>query len=182
MHNVNTYNDARSKPAVVYWIHYPEQSNPFHDGYIGISTNVSKRVAYHKSQNKHMFNRLMKGAVIEILHEYDSLDAAAIKEKEYRPLPNIGWNINAGGDIPPPQKGKSRQSNKQALRGENRTEEQKKASKKHSKKMQGNIPHNKGKGSKIEINGVVYKSSYEARDKLNISLSKVYRIGIKTGM
>lgn len=177
MHSPETYKEARLKPAVVYWIHYPEQSDPFCDGYIGISTNLPERVSNHKRRNKHMFNRLMKGAVIEVLHECETLDKAAEKEKEYRPHSNIGWNLNAGGDSPPSQVGRTYSAQK--LKGDQRTDRQKKASAKRSERMKGATPHNKGKCSKIEIDGVVFQSAYEARDALGISLSKVYRIGVK---
>jgi len=177
MHSPETYKEARLKPAVVYWIHYPEHSNPFCDGYVGISTNLPERITNHKRRNKHMFNRLMKGAVIEILHECETLNTAAAKEIEYRPRPNIGWNLNAGGDLPPSQVGKTYTTHK--LKGDNRTDNQREASAKHSERMKGAIPHNKGICSKIEIDGIIFQSAYDARDKLGISLSKVYRIGMK---
>ena len=177
MHNSDTYKEARFKPAVVYWIHYPEQKDPFIDGYIGISTNLLKRMSGHKRRNKQMFNRFMKGAVIEILHECATLNDAADKEREYRPLPNIGWNLNAGGDLPPSQKGRTYPTQK--LKGDQRTERQKIASLNHSNIMKKNVPHNKGKCSRIEIDGVIFQSAYDARDTLKMSLSKVYRVGIK---
>ena len=143
MHNKETYKYARKKPAVVYWIHYVDQTNPEIDGYIGISTQVLTRIKNHVRGNPRMRNRLNKGAVVTILHEVESLDEAAKIEEKYRPSENIGWNQNAGGDVPPDRSGTCPKKNKS--KGDDRTERQKKASQKHKERMTGRAPWNKGK-------------------------------------
>jgi hypothetical protein len=74
-------------------------------------------------------------------------------EEQYRPKEYIGWNINKGGDLPPSRQGKI--SPKTLLRGEERTEKQKQASKKHSEKMKGNNSSGKRK------NRIVHKKTCE---------------------
>lgn len=177
MHTKQTYIDVRQKPAVVYWIHYPEHTKPYEEGYIGISTNLNKRLQQHKTRSMWMFNRLMKGAVVEIIASCNSLQEAAVLEKQYRPNCNIGWNLNPGGDIPPSQQGKKQTTN--LLRGEQRTPRQKAAAQKHKEIMKNRTSPNKGKCFKILIDDVLYESAYQARDKTGFSLSKVYRIGVR---
>lgn len=174
MHTKDTYKDSRLKPSVVYWIHYPEHQDPYKDGYIGITTKLEDRITAHK-RNKRLVSKFLKGAVFEILFDCETLLEAASIEKQYRPEPNIGWNLNPGGDIPPSQKGRSYSAQK--LKGSTRTKKQQEASKKHSERMKGRIPHNKGDCMKIIINDVEYSSAYEAAKTLGWSLSKVYRVG-----
>jgi TPP-dependent indolepyruvate ferredoxin oxidoreductase alpha subunit len=59
---------------------------------------------------------------------------------------------------------------KQYLRNENRSTNQKKASKNHSKRMKGRAPHNK---TQITIDGIQYDSITQAMKKLNIGFSKL---------
>ena len=91
------------KPAVIYWIHFKESIDPFSEGYIGISVNLKKRIIDHKSKNKRLRIKLLKGAIVDILEEFSTLLEAAKKEAVYRPTSRIGWNIQPGGQIPPAQ-------------------------------------------------------------------------------
>lgn len=177
MHTKITYLESQQKPAVVYWIHYPTHTNCMTEGYIGVSTDLAKRLQKHKSSSSWMFNRLMKGAVVDILHTFDTLSEACEKERWYRPEANIGWNMNPGGGLPPSQYGRTYE--KQKLTGNERTLKQKKASMEHSVRMRQSIPHNKGVCTPIQVDGVIYQSAYDARDQTGYSLSKVYRIGLK---
>ena len=144
MHTVDTYQISRQKPAVVYWVHYLEHTDPNTQGYIGVSTQLQKRILTHLQRSPHVGNRIKAGAVVTILHEVDSLTEAAVIEFNYRPTEHVGWNINKGGDVPPNKAGKVITGN-QTLIGEQRTEEQKRASAKHSERMKGRTPWNKGK-------------------------------------
>lgn len=133
---------AIDKLAVVYWIHYSHHVNPFTEGYIGISTQLHKRLYAH-TKSQHVGNRLRKGAVVSILHENITLEVASEIERNYRPAKRIGWNVCEGGGVPPSKKGIVNPSN--ILVGEKRTEAQKASSREHSKRMKGRIPWNKGK-------------------------------------
>lgn len=123
----------------LYWIKYPEHIDPFSEGYIGItSQTIEKRFSNHKcnNKNKHLKNRCRQ-EVVEIVCLEDNLskEEARLLEEKYRPEINIGWNINKGGDLPPSQKGKSHSS--WSAKGDDRTEKQKMAAKKHSERMKG---------------------------------------------
>ncbi len=131
----------------LYWIKYPHFTDPNNEGYIGItSQEVYKRFCDHKcnTKNKLLANRCRKEHVeIICLHENLTKDEAKKLEEQYRPIENVGWNINKGGDLPPSRKGKT--SLKSKLTGENRTEKQKLAAQKHSERMKGNNSSGKRK-------------------------------------
>jgi len=185
MHTPDTYAKSKLKPTIVYWIHYEQHSDPYSEGYVGVTCNLPKRIYSHKTQShrKHVFNRLMKGAVITVLHECIDRFEALNYEKKYRPDPNIGWNIFPGGEdsllINPKGNRLNTGTHKQKLKGDNRTEKQKQASINHKLRMKQKIPHNKGKFKKIEINNVIYDNAYIASETLGFSLSKIYRVGKK---
>lgn len=94
----------------VYWIHFLEHTDPYTEGYIGISKNPTKRFSYHcnknSSDNYFLYESLKKGAIQSIIHECESREEALKLESQYRPAENIGWNIISGGGITPDQTGK----------------------------------------------------------------------------
>ncbi len=131
----------------IYWIKYPEHTNPYTEGYIGLtSQTIQQRFSDHKNntKNKLLKNRCRKENV-EVVCLHDNLDKqqAKVIEEQYRPSENIGWNINKGGDVPPSRKNKI--SKKSLLKGEDRTEKQKLAAEKHSERMKGNNSSGKRK-------------------------------------
>ena len=73
------------------------------DGYIGITNNPRRRWAAHTTKNntnKLFRNKLLKhGNKIQrvILDVFESREDALWLELTLRPLPNMGWNIQAGG-------------------------------------------------------------------------------------
>jgi predicted GIY-YIG superfamily endonuclease len=156
----------------LYWIKYPNYTNPNTEGYIGItSQSIEKRFTDHKSnrKNKLLANRCKKENVdIVCLHENLTKEEAKLLEEQYRPLENIGWNINKGGDLPPSRKGKI--SPKSTLIGNKRTEKQKEASQKHSKRMMG-TNHSGMRKHKVDYSkpcencGIVFNPGYEKRKK-----------------
>ena len=131
----------------VYWIHYPDQDNPLLEGYIGISSDPTARFIQHSRGrgNKRVVSCVKNGAVLTILHVFDSKEEALRKEHEYRPKENIGWNFAAGGGCPPTQKGSSKRHSQQSLSGPDRTPAQIAAAKEHSMRMKGRVSHRKGK-------------------------------------
>jgi predicted GIY-YIG superfamily endonuclease len=82
-----------SSKTYLYWIHYPDHTDPTTEGYIGITCNTKERFQVHKRTFKHYFDN---GATISILNEFDSRDAAHVVEADYRPVANIGWNTYSG--------------------------------------------------------------------------------------
>lgn len=75
----------------VYWLHDATCSIPEISGYVGITCDLQGRIRKHKRSKKFPLNFsyvvLFEGSRIECLK----------KENEYRPLPDVGWNISAGG-------------------------------------------------------------------------------------
>ena len=155
----------------IYWIKYPTHTNPNIEGYIGLtSQTIEKRFLNHKSnrKNKLLANRCKKENVeVVCLHENLTKEQARLMEEQYRPLENIGWNINKGGDLPPSRKGK--QSPKSLLKGDNRTEKQKQGSIRRSEKIKGKkykkykkrVDHSKP----CENCGNIFDPGYQKRSK-----------------
>jgi predicted GIY-YIG superfamily endonuclease len=156
----------------LYWIHYPDQTSPESEGYIGITSDFSKRIQTHSRYTKyaHVKNRIDSGAIATILQENLTKELAEALEAKYRPDENIGWNIARGGNIPPSRKGKV--SPKAALKGDDRTEAQKLAAIKHADKMKNRKPHNT---VQVELFGKVYASIREAMEELGWSTSHYYK-------
>ena len=94
----------------IYWIHHPDHTDMFTQGYIGVSVDPNRRLHEHryKSQNTHLkyainkygWNTLIKKTVL-----IGSKDYCLNIEKKLRPIDDIGWNIVAGGGCPPPAVG-----------------------------------------------------------------------------
>jgi hypothetical protein len=166
----------------LYWIKYPHYTNPYSEGYIGISVRPNERFIEHKkynSKNLHLSRCIEKGASMEILLKNLSYEEALNLEEQYRPVINTGWNINRGGNIPPSRKGIKYKEGNQILIGEDRTQKQKEASEKHSEKMKGRKSWNDGmKGTPGPCKSCIYKgieftSRKEAAEYFNVSISAV---------
>jgi predicted GIY-YIG superfamily endonuclease len=163
----------------LYWIHYPEHTNPYCQGYIGLSYQPEERFREHKQGKLKKY--IKKGAFMEILKSGLTFDEVKILEEEYRPKDFIGWNITSGGQVPPSRKNANLSNTKNSLTGNQRTEAQKQASKKHSIHMKGKIPWNKGiKGAGKECGtksctyrGVFFNSLTEAANYFGVSVSAV---------
>ena len=85
----------------VYWYRTPEHTNPYREGYIGITNDILRRDKEHRRSklNTHFSNALKKYTHISysILHIVSKEEALAL-EYEYRPNLNIGWNYAVGGE------------------------------------------------------------------------------------
>ena len=90
----------------VYWIHTPEHTNIFQQGYVGVSKRFERRIWEHlklsgnthlkNAINKYGWDNLVKEKVI-IADEGYCLEM----ETKLRPKESIGWNIVMGGGMPP---------------------------------------------------------------------------------
>ena len=90
----------------VYWIHRPEHTDMFSQGYIGVSNNTKLRWREHETRtgNLHLQRAIAKyswdNLVKEVIVIADELYCLAVEFK-LRSADKIGWNIVAGGGMPP---------------------------------------------------------------------------------
>lgn len=109
-------------PSVVYWIHYPEEKDVSTQGYVGVSTNLNKRVKMHKTGHGNIIvERCFKkreDIIVAVIYE-GTEDECYNREKLLRPIPRIGWNIAEGGSKPPSPLGDKERSRKtsESLKG-----------------------------------------------------------------
>ena len=96
--------------AVVYWIKSPQHTDITQNGYIGVSIEPEKRIKTHikrsisgRHGNKLLKENIVIGNYIVDIVCISSEDYCYTLERKLRPLKNIGWNQNIGGDKPPSQ-------------------------------------------------------------------------------
>lgn len=86
--------------GVVYWAHLVNMSIET-EGYVGVTLDFERRKKEHLSKdvNSH-FNAAIKkykdSIVWDIIYKGDITECYK-KESQYRPVPNLGWNIAVGG-------------------------------------------------------------------------------------
>lgn len=95
------------RPCYLYHICRAADKYNFSVGYIGISTRPSKRWASggykdnpHLSSALKLYNDVIRYVVI-----VSTVKGCLRREAKLRPTKNIGWNIAAGGGMPPSPKG-----------------------------------------------------------------------------
>lgn len=96
-----------SDNSCVYWIHLPEHTDMFSEGYIGVSKNGAN---YRYNQHKSKASSGSKLLIHNVIRKYsDKLVVSTVLqgnieycyfiEEKLRPSVNIGWNLSAGGDV-----------------------------------------------------------------------------------
>lgn len=90
----------------VYWIHHPEHTDMFSQGYIGVSKDLKKRWNDHakRTGNLHLkraikkygWDNLVKEVVLVAEEAYCLMIEAKLRAED-----KIGWNIVKGGGMPP---------------------------------------------------------------------------------
>ena len=89
----------------VYHICRPNMS--LDEGYIGITNDPDRRMKEHSKSDTHVGNALRKYEDIKMKVILECTESYALEiEEKLRPKERIGWNVVAGGGMPPPFKGK----------------------------------------------------------------------------
>lgn len=172
----------------VYWLHLPDHTDIWTEGYIGVTNNVTQRLNFHKKrkQNPHLRNAFQKypDIGVTVLLEGDEAYCFDIEAK-LRPQTNLGWNINVGGSKPPSRKGKKNPwkigvgcrgmkspwtTQRNLLNNPGTTSE---ARQKNSEWHKGKIP---ATAKPVEYNGVKYPSISHASRSLGLSRYYMERI------
>lgn len=89
----------------VYWLHLDTHTDPYSQGYVGITKNLEERLRAHKKNKRktHLYYAIQKykweSIRVTVLREFDSLESALEAESHYRPSLNIGWNSQRGGEL-----------------------------------------------------------------------------------
>lgn len=133
------------------------------DGYLGSGTNLMRAIAKY---GRDSFER-------EIICLFDDRTEALLYEKKLvspRVLKDVKcYNIVEGGGNPPSRKGKVSPST--LLKGEQRSEKQKEASRKHSEKMKGRRAHNR---LPTTLFGIEFQTLTEGLKYYGLSPSQYY--------
>lgn len=98
---------------IVYWYRLATHTDPYTEGYVGVTNQPQIRHRSHvkglKGCGKILHNAFKKYGAEAIqrmvLHTVPKEEAYTL-ENHYRPQPNIGWNIAAGGGLPPDTTGR----------------------------------------------------------------------------
>lgn len=89
---------------IFYIYHIPDLNDPtnINSGYIGCTSDIKNRFDFHAISDtrvgKNIRSQSLKLIDVKILYVFDDEDLAYKKELELRPIPDIGWNIEQGGN------------------------------------------------------------------------------------
>ena len=86
------------RTTTLYWIHLPEHTDIFTQGYVGVTSNFKHR----KSEHKHGNSPVLKNAGVTwdqvVVDTWEiPFDTHRIMENGLRPDISIGWNTDIGG-------------------------------------------------------------------------------------
>lgn len=111
---------------LVYWYHLASHTDPFTQGYVGVTcqNDVRKRchmkglrggsTVLHKAFQKYGKENILQ----DVLQTVDNKQEAYELEQVYRSKPRIGWNLTSGGGLPPDTTGRVDSPEVRKRRGE----------------------------------------------------------------
>jgi hypothetical protein len=79
--------------AVLYWLHFNNEADVFTQGYVGVASNIAKRLRSHKHRFKSIWEKVVVQQLVVSTQEY-----CFNLEQKLRPKRNIGWNKSTGGN------------------------------------------------------------------------------------
>lgn len=94
----------------IYWIAAHHHSDPYTEGYVGMSNQSTKRMRAHTTDTAEVGSQVVReyvgthglGSVRHvILGTCESVEDARSMELSYRPKQNVGWNLAKGGGTTP---------------------------------------------------------------------------------
>ena len=139
----------------LYWWRDHNHTDPWTEGYIGITKNLDQRKVGHR----HTMDWFREDLEFEILKEGLTEVEARDIEREYRPRINIGWNKAVGGGMPPnTKKGhcKGKAPWNKGLKGTTKLSEE------HKAKLHWGRPHTEESRKKMsEIRTRLYGRDWE---------------------
>jgi group I intron endonuclease len=99
---------------MVYWYHLSTHTDPYSQGYIGVTKQNSVRRRCHingvSGGSRILCNAFKKygidNIIQDVLHTVQDKETAYLLEQQYRPTIEIGWNIAIGGGLPPDTTGR----------------------------------------------------------------------------
>jgi hypothetical protein len=163
--------------AEVYWIHLPEHTDMFSEGYIGMTRKTAKvRFYEHKSSAKSGNSNL---PILNAIRKYGdklivetlvicSSEYAVWLENKLRPEKAIGWNLAVGGEFPSVDRvitEEAREHMRVAQTGRNHTDEaKKKIGEANSRRVW--TEESRAKASKSKMGTIL---SEEARNKISLA-------------
>lgn len=97
----------------VYWYHLTQHTDPYREGYIGVTSNLKFRHYQHSKGVKgcgkilhQAFQKYGETQIIKTVLHTVSKEEAYLLENQYRPVQWTGWNIAIGGGLPPDTTGR----------------------------------------------------------------------------
>lgn len=157
----------------LYWIHYPHHTDPFSEGYIGITSDPRRRI---KSHQTNPYNRMVKGAInkgaeMTILHEFESDKAALVIEESYRPSDLIGWNLTKGGGMPPrtQQTAEARKRVSKQFRGKKQSPEHVRKRTKARRGSKHSLETRQKMSEKAKARHVIYVTCLECKKTMDLA-------------
>ena len=97
----------------LYWYKLPIHTDPYTEGYIGITNDLNRRHKEHKYSANPLNSTFIDSHFTRAINTYGGIDSLEKEllhtsdyeticalERKYRPELNIGWNIAVGGEHP----------------------------------------------------------------------------------
>lgn len=145
---------------IVYHIRMVGNSN-LNEGYIGVTNDIKKRISSHKRDAKTERRGRLLADLVNGNHEVVTIMEGSIKEclakeKELRPLANIGANMASGGS----------RNGGCAWAGKKRPE--------HSAMMKESLKGNVNGNKSVYAAGFIFESRRQAAKFLNVDYKTIY--------
>jgi predicted GIY-YIG superfamily endonuclease len=177
----------------VYWIHHPDHTDMFSQGYIGVSKNITQRFYEHKNNpsNAHLKHAIKKYGwktlVKKVLLIAEETYCLMIETK-LRAKNKIGWNLVIGGGKPPSALGKKFGPMSELTKAKMSAS---KIGKRHTPEIETLVTQNLivhgvktrfQKGQKAHNKGIPMSEQQKQHYKIELTCPHCQKVGKKIGM